>query len=222
MRKQVHLEEEIEIQAPVEEVFAILADPEKHLQLGPAWGQSKLEQVTDDYPQMGGSYVLQPVEAEEPARRTLVTDLDPSRRIAFRIEDGSEYQSVWELEPLPESVRLRYQADFYLEITSQESGASSPESDDELASYLEQPETFDRKAEVARREAAEWLTSIKRYAELRETRMRLWLRWLMDRYILRLRSDQRRIILALLAMQLITCLTFIAAVVGIGLASLLF
>ena len=123
---------------------------------------------------------------------------------------------------LGDSIRLSYQADYFLEFEEQEPEAAGQEGTDERNSDLGQPETFERKAEIARREAVEWLTSTKRYAELRETRWRLWLRRIMDRYILRLRSDQRRIILALIAIQVITCLTFIAAVVGIGLASLIF
>ena len=221
MKKSIHIQEQVDIQAPIEEVFAILADPEKHLQLGPAWGHARLEQITDDYPQTGSSYLLQPTDADLPARLTRVTELELPRRIAFRIEDDSDYQAVWSLESRPDAVRLSYQADFSLEIDDPET-EPGPEEADELVSIANQPESFERRAEVARREAVEWLTSIKRYAELRETRLRLWLRRMMDRYILRLRSDQRRIILALLAMQLITCLTFIAAVVGIGLASLLF
>ena len=43
----------------------------------------------------------------------------------------------------------------------------------------------------------------------------------MDRYLLRMRADQRRIILALLAMQVVMFLTFVASVIGLGLAGVL-
>jgi hypothetical protein len=222
MKQPVHIQEVVEIQAPAEEVFAILVDPLKHLQLGPSWGQAKLDQVSDDYPQPGSTFQLTPAEDDGPPYLTTVTALEPGRRIAIQAENESRYNACWEIETLDGSVRLSYLADFTLEIVSQAPEDTPQAHTDELVSAFNQPETFERKAEIARREAVEWLTSIKRYAELRETRLRLWLRRMMDRYVLRLRSDQRRIILALLAMQLITCLTFIAAVVGIGLASLIF
>jgi uncharacterized protein YndB with AHSA1/START domain len=222
VKKSIRIQEQIEIQAPAEEVFAILTQPEKHLQLGPDWGEARLGQISDDYPQSGSSYQLIPVQADEPPFATIVTEFVPLRRIALRVDRESEYQASWEVEDLGASVRLSYQAEFWLEASVEEPEPAAEESDDPLTAAFNQPETFERKAVLARREAAAWLSAIKRYAELRETRLRLWIRLLMDRYILRLRSDQRRIILALIAMQVITCLTFIAAVVGIGLASLIF
>jgi hypothetical protein len=222
MKKSIRINEQIEIQAPVEEVFAILTHPEKHLQLGPDWGQARLGQISDDYPQTGSFYQLIPSQAEEPATTTTVTELIPLRKISLRVDQASQYQASWEVEDLGSSVRLSYQAEFLLEISEEGPAPVKEESDDPLLAAFNQPETLEGKAEAARREAAGWLSSIKRYAELRETRLRLWIRWLMDRYILRLRSDQRRIILALLVMQVIACLTFIAAVVGIGMASLIF
>ena len=222
VKKNIQIQEQIEIQAPVEEIFAILSDPEKLLQLGPDWGEERLSRITDDYPQSGSSYLLTPVHGNEFASTTTVTELAPSHRIALRKDNDSQYQASWEIEDLEFGVRLKYQAEFTLEIDEDQQEATAEESDDELEALIDKPETFERKTEVAQREAHAWLTSIKRYAELRETRLRLWLRWLMDRYILRLRTDQRRIILALLAMQLITCITFIAAVVGIGVAGLIF
>lgn len=222
MKKSIHIQEQIEIHAPAEEVFAILTDPEKHLQLGPNWGHARLERVSDDYPQSGSSYQLIPVREGELPYSTFVMELDWLREIAFRIEDDSQSTATWKIEAQADAVRLNYQAEFQLDAKPEEAYTTGEESGDALQSILNRPESFEHQVEVARREAVEWLTSIKRYAELRETRLRLWLRWLMDRFILRLRSDQRRIILALIAMQLITFLTFVAAVVGIGLVSLIF
>lgn len=222
VKKIIQIQENIEIQAPAGEVFAILCDPEKHLQLGPDWGKARLSQIKDDYPQPGSSYLLTPVEEDEPAYPTTVTDLDPLQRIAFRVDNETQYQASWQIEERESTLLLSYQAEFTLEIEEIGQEISVEESGDELEAIFNQPDSFKRKIDIAEREARSWLTSIKRYAELRETRLRLWLRWLMDRYILKLRTDQRRVILALLAMQLITCLTFIAAVVGIGLASLIF
>jgi hypothetical protein len=222
MKKSISIQEQIEIQAPVEEVFAILTHPEKHLQLGPDWGAARLGQISDDYPQAGSFYQLVPIEADEPPYTTTVTEFDPLRRIALRVDLDSEYRASWEIEDLGTSVRLSYQAEFLLETSEEQQEPVKEASGDPFEAVFNPPATYEHKVKAARREAAGWLSSIKRYAELRETRLRLGIRWLMDRYILRLRSDQRRIILALLAMQVISCLTFIAAVVGIGLASLIF
>jgi hypothetical protein len=68
----------------------------------------------------------------------------------------------------------------------------------------------------------EWLTNIKRYSELRDGRGRLLTKWFLDRFYLKLRPDQRRIVLIMLAMQAIGLATFVVAVLGWGIASLFF
>jgi hypothetical protein len=66
----------------------------------------------------------------------------------------------------------------------------------------------------------EWLTNIKRYSELRDGRGRLLIKWFLDRLYLKLRPDQRRIVLVMLAMQAIGLATFVVAVLGWGIISL--
>jgi len=65
-----------------------------------------------------------------------------------------------------------------------------------------------------------WLDNIKRYAELRGDWIRRWGRWLFDLLSLKAQPEQQRIIIALLAMQAVMFLIFVAAALGLGIASL--
>jgi len=69
---------------------------------------------------------------------------------------------------------------------------------------------------------SEWLTNIKRYSELRDGQGRKLIKWFLDRFYLKLRPDQRRVVLLMLFMQAIGLATFVIAVIGWGVASLLF
>jgi len=66
------------------------------------------------------------------------------------------------------------------------------------------------------------LTNIKRYSELRDGQGRKLTKWFLDRFYLKLRPDQRRVVLLMLFMQAIGLATFVIAVIGWGVASLLF
>jgi hypothetical protein len=65
-----------------------------------------------------------------------------------------------------------------------------------------------------------WLANIQRYAELRQSKSKLLARWLVDRFYLGLRPDQRRVILTILFMQGVAAIAFIMAALGWGLVSL--
>jgi len=67
---------------------------------------------------------------------------------------------------------------------------------------------------------SEWLTNIKRYSELRDGRGRKFVKWFLDRFYLKMRPDQRRVVLIMLFMQAIGLATFAIAVIGWGIVSL--
>jgi len=69
---------------------------------------------------------------------------------------------------------------------------------------------------------SEWLSNIKRYSELREGWRQKLVRWFLDRFYLKLRPDQRRVVLVLLYLQAIGLGTFLVAAIGWGIASLFF
>lgn len=73
----------------------------------------------------------------------------------------------------------------------------------------------------ARGVVREWLKNIKRYAELRAGWGRRLLKWVLDRFILRLKVSQRRVILMLLAWEGIGCVTFLMLAIAWGVAKLL-
>lgn len=71
-----------------------------------------------------------------------------------------------------------------------------------------------------RKVVREWLANIKRYEELRGTRFRRLLRWLMDRYYLRMRPDQRRTVQVILYLQAVGFISFFMAALAFGVGSL--
>ena len=68
----------------------------------------------------------------------------------------------------------------------------------------------------------EWLTNVKRYCELRDGLGRVIIKRFLDRFYLKLRPDQRRVVLLMLYMQAIGLATFVIAVIGWGVARLFF
>ena len=75
---------------------------------------------------------------------------------------------------------------------------------------------------TVRRVIEEWLTNVKNYSELRGSRWRMFIKWFLDRFYLKLRPDQRRAVQLMLIMQAMALATFVIAAVGWGIARLLF
>lgn len=225
-RTEIEIREQVVIQAPPEEVFALVVHPERRLQLGPDWGDYQILEFSPDYPQAGSSYRLEPVGEEAASFAVRVTANEPGRIFSYQIEDESALRADWLLEPAPEGTRLTYRARFE-EAVSPEEEATSSEDSPERRELEEAEKDFGvrlrmTREETAGRDARAWLGSIKRYAELREGVLRLGMRRLFDRFILPMRAEQRRVILALIGLQIVMFLTFVAAAVGLGIASLIF
>ena len=222
-RTEIEVQEQVVIQAPPEEVFALLVHPERRMQLGPDWGDYQIIEFSTDYPQEGSSYRLEPVGEETASLVVRITANESGRLFSYHVEDNSALRADWLLEPALEGTRLTYRARFE-EVVSPEEAATSSEDSPELE---EAEKDFGvrlrmTREETAGRDARAWLGSIKRYAELREGLVRISMRRLFDRFILPMRAEQRRVILALIGLQIVMFLTFVAAAVGLGIASLIF
>lgn len=212
------LEESVEINAPVERVFQLLVDIERRMQLHPTWGKTAIAQIDSAYPHESSSYWLEPSNQEQPAYRVQVIKYMPGREFAYLILDDSRASVTWRLEPSSQGVhltchqRLRFLRDeASLTVEEQESSTQ-----DQL--FSEPSLTAE---EMLQQQTREWLTNIKRYAELGEGRIQRWMKWALDRYLLRLRADQRRVIVVLLGLQLVACVTFLVAATGIGLVGII-
>lgn len=72
-----------------------------------------------------------------------------------------------------------------------------------------------------RKIVCEWLDNIKRYAELRGGLGKRLLKWLVDRYFLRMTPEQRRAVVAVIALQGLFFISLVSLGLGLAVASLL-
>ena len=61
---------------------------------------------------------------------------------------------------------------------------------------------------------------MQRYSELRDARTKRLIKWLVDRFYIRLDPDQRRTVLTILYMHVVGAITFVMAALAVGVASL--
>ena len=240
----------IDIKAPCQEVFNTVVNPERRMQLSPLWGLSRLLEVAPNFPEPGSSYrirvladapfglsqgtlnashsalaglaqvlslkmeqsistpatpeVLQgpstgqenqvalPVEQEY-----FIEEYQPPHKFSYHLDDDCKTIVTWRFQSIPLGTRINYEEVFCDENTGNED-------------FLP----------TVRHVVKEWLTNIKRYSELHDGRGRVMVKWFLDRIYLKLRPDQRRLVLLLLFMQAIGLGSFLVAIVGWGIASL--
>ncbi|UCC89566.1 MAG: SRPBCC family protein [Anaerolineales bacterium] len=190
--------ESIDIEAPRDEVFDVIANCDRRLQLSPLWGVTEVGDITSDFPHEGSSYHMKLlVEGHETEYDTIVTTFIPNQSFAYRLTVKRESRSTWSVQDVTRGTRLIYREEFLV-------------SEDEAEHFIT----------TARKIVCEWLENIKRYAELREERGKRLVRWLADRYYLRLRPEQRRAVIMVLALQGMSLISFVALGLGLAVASL--
>jgi hypothetical protein len=136
---------------------------------------------------------IAPVEQEY-----FVGEYQPPNKFSYYLDKDCDTVVTWNFQSIPFGTRINYEEVFCDENIR----------DDNFISTVEH---------VVR----EWLANIKRYSELREGITRKLVRWFLDRVYLKLRPDQRRVVLLMLYLQAIGVGTFVVAVVSWGLINLL-
>ncbi len=247
----------IDIKAPCQDVFNIVADLERRIQLSPLWGLSELLEVGSNYPEPGSSYrvrvltdvpfglshgTLNPTQSavsgllhmltlrlaqadrnhskepgfavtkdnietkipktqmELPAEQEyFISEYQPPHTFSYYLDEDCKTIVTWRFQSIPFGTRVNYEEVFCKENVGDENFIPA-----------------------IRNVIREWLSNIKRYSELRDGRARLIIKWFLDRYYLKLRPDQRRVIQMLLFMQAIGLATFFVAVIGWGIVSIFF
>jgi hypothetical protein len=199
MRK-VEVVESTDIGAPRDEVFDIIANLYPMLQLSPRWGTFTITDVTPDYPREGSHYqvTLTHDDGEAEEYQSIVTASVSNQEFAYRTTARRQTQCTWTVQDSTQGTHLVCREEFLVDDGGDEDFLGS-----------------------AREGLREWLKNIKRYAELRGGWTRRLLKWVMDRYILRLKVSQRRVIVMLLAWEGIGCVTFLMLALAWGLAKLL-
>ncbi|GAB4504631.1 MAG: hypothetical protein Fur0043_16250 [Anaerolineales bacterium] len=241
----------IDIEASCEQVFAIIVDNARRMQLNPLWGGSELLEVSPDFPHSGSRYRVRltsgahftarqeqkdvtrnalrefaqllsvkwnqpdfkprdllPEEGREvphhqrQSRAPVIQEYcvmayEPPHLFRYSLLPDNKTIVTWRCEGIPLGTRLRYEEEFSKEIVQE---------NDFLPTL--------------RQVIHEWLANIKRYSELIDGRGRL-IRWVVDHFYLKLRPDQRRVMVVLGFMQAVGLISFILALLLWGLVSLL-
>ena len=188
----------VDIDAPRDDVFAIIANCDLRLQLSPLWGAATLEEMSPDFPQVGSHYRLRLVEGDESEYDTIVTTYEPNQKFAYYLTVDRQTKVSWTVQDVTQGTRLIY--------------------NEEFIAWESEGEEFD---ESVKQVVNTWLDSIKRYAELRDGRGHKIVRWFLDRYFLKLRADQRRVVVMILIFQAMGCISFILVAIALGIASLM-
>jgi hypothetical protein len=242
----------IDIEAPCEDVFTVLMNVERRMQLSPLWGLSQLLEVSSNFPAIGSSYRVRvltnaPFGIAGPATRTVDNALEGLAHVMMLKMGHSESAIGFEsaepaqAEVTPENKVVEAEQTYYV---------SHHEPPRKLSYYLNADcetivswtlQSIPRGTRLnyeevfcdentggedflptVRHVVHEWLANIKRYSELRETHLKLFHRRLLDRFYLKLRPDQRRTVMLILFMQAFALVTFVLAAMGLAIAGVFF
>ncbi len=187
----------IDIQAPRAEVFKLIVDIERRMQLSPLWGIASIEAKSNNYPNRGSKYLVRHLAGNPSVYQTTITDYERDRKLSYCLDVDQQTSVTWLLNDIPRGTRIIYMEEYHVE--------------DENA------DQFNRSV---RDVVKSWLSNIQRYAELRQSTFKRIIRWLVDRFYLRLRPEQRRVIVMILVMQFVSFIAFIMAALAMGIASL--
>jgi len=184
----------VEIQAPRSDVFDIVMNVERRTQLSPLYGTVLLEVISPDYPKTGSSFRFK-LREQDYQYDSVVTAVEPLIKLTYDLNVRRETKVTWLFQDVSRGTRVIYEEEFLID----------GEQDNDYVQSV-------------RETIRQWLNNIKFYAELREGRFQKLIKWIMDRYFLKLRNDQRKVILMILALQFISMITFILAVIILGIA----
>ncbi len=192
MQRQVV--EWIDIQAPREEVFSAVVNCDRRLQLSPLWGVSQILEVTPDFPQEGSCYHTRLLDGKGEFD-SIVTAFVPPAKFSYHLSNDRDTRVTWSFLNSALGTRLGYEESFLVEKAE----------DEEFTNAV-------------RGVVRQWLDNIKRYAELREGRAQRFVKWVLDRYVLKLPPHQRRMILMVLSMQAMAFIAFVGAALFFAIA----
>jgi uncharacterized protein YndB with AHSA1/START domain len=185
----------VDIKAPQADVYDIITNAERRTQLSPLYGTILLGEVSADYPAEGSHFFLKLREKEDYQYESVVTSTVPLTKLAYELCVYRETKVTWLVQDVTEGTRIIYEEEFLTETGK----------DDEYIASV-------------RDAVREWLKNIKFYAELRDGRFQRFIKWIMDRFFLKFRTDQRKVILMLLFLQIVSFISFVMAALALGIA----
>jgi hypothetical protein len=157
-------------------------------------------QPKNHLPEKSPEYSKVEEQAKHQSEQTYFVEEHHSPQVfSYHLDDDCKTVVTWRFQSIPFGTRINYEEVFCDE---------NMEGEEFIA--------------TVRHVIDEWLTNIKRYSELRDNTGRKLVKWFLDRFYLKLRPDQRRVVQIMLFMQAAGLATFVIAVIGWGIASLFF
>jgi hypothetical protein len=187
----------VDIEAPHEDVFRLVLDLKRRVQLSPLWGITEVESISPDFPQEGSSFRTKLVKGGEKHFDSVVAEYQAERKLSYRLDGDHPSLVSWTVLDRGKGARLIYEEKFQVEDAH-----------------------TDEFRQSVREAVQKWLKNIQRYSELRTTRTHRLAKWFLDRYFLKLKADQRNVIAALLFMKAVSFIAFVMAALAYGVASL--
>lgn len=135
-----------------------------------------------------------PVEQEY-----FIEEFQPPHKFSYHLDDDCKTVVTWTFQSIPFGTRINYEEVFCDENMLNENFIPT------VLNVI-----------------TEWLTNIKRYSELQKGLGSKLVKWFLDRFYLKMRPDQRRVVLIMLFMQAIGLGTFAIAIIGWAIANLIF
>jgi hypothetical protein len=188
--------EYIDIAAPREEIFELILNLKRRMQLSPLWGFATILDMSPEFPQEGSSYRVKPNEGEHNEYVTIITEYQPLQKLAYRLTADTQTSVCWTVQEVAQGTRIIYEEEF-------------------LIGEEQDKEVF---VQSVKKIVSQWLKNIKNYSELRGSRTKRAIRWFLDRYFLKLRKDQRNVIITILFMQFVAMISFVMAAIALGIA----
>ncbi len=187
----------IDIQAPRDEVWSLVADIEKRMRLSPLWDVVKVEKLTPEPFGLDSAFRIDlRRDKKNLTRVTRIIELIPGRSLSHQRADDQNSRVTFSVQDCAVGTRLLYQ---------------------EILASIDAPDV-DALVQSAHQAARAWLNELKQYLEWRGTRtLRLW-RAFYDRVLLRVPYTQRHLVTYIIGMHIVSAISFIGAALFWGLA----
>ena len=104
--------EYIDINAPRDEVFGLILNLKRRMQLSPLWGFATFEKIAPEYPEVGSSYQVKPKQEEQTGYTTIITDYQPLQKLAYRLTADTQTRVTWTVQPVAQGTRIIYEEEF--------------------------------------------------------------------------------------------------------------
>jgi hypothetical protein len=187
----------VDIEAPLPDVFHLVTNIKRRIQLSPLWGIIDIDCISDEFPQEGSQFRTRLAQDDVRMFDWAVTSYRDGAKLGYQQSGADTSRVTWVVQKCSKGTRLIYEEEFQVEDGQE----------DEIL-------------KTAQETVKKWLKNIQRYSELHKTRAQRTVKWLLDRYFLKLNKDQRNVIVTLLFVKGVSIVAFAMAAIAYGISTL--